>query len=460
MLDDVKIDQSALTTSLASPGIQAAMSRARSTLGHALCLCNGSPSKLQIRLRDNKLHLAVWPNEGLLHHRECLFFRDEINEEARSHALTQKTPSDPNERPAYDSHDARHDLKIHHFFHLGNARADAPSSYEPISLRRLIDMLWIDGSLTRWHPDWTRDWMRTRYELTKAASRYSISGIPLEKMLFIPGANNLHTSPNSPNPWDEFVHTVLQGDGHTPGTGLLVAPIRQVSIKDRQRMSFLPRLMTEEIHLTDRCSDYIERTCSGSLHHLWLQNKGCRDYDGQISIKAMHNLPAVIGIFHVELGRQGVFSRAAHLLSVHPGNFIPASSVFSVRLIDALCDGGYTFERIKGFGKDAALRTPSWLVRNVFDPTGKIVPRAALDVVHHHSEPQYIQERKNLAAALADKGVPTWSWHPVGNPSFGPFPHLPPHARSSDLDAKTKMALIRLTPEVVYSYGNTTKGSN
>ncbi len=55
---------------------QHALDDARKRYGHALCKCRRSPLKLQVRLREGKYHLAVWPEEGHLHDSNCIFFRD------------------------------------------------------------------------------------------------------------------------------------------------------------------------------------------------------------------------------------------------------------------------------------------------------------------------------------------------------------------------------------------------
>jgi hypothetical protein len=61
-----------------SPEVQRVLFAARQRFGQALCTCGRQPLKLQIRLRDDKCHLAVWPGELGAHHRDCLFFRQPL----------------------------------------------------------------------------------------------------------------------------------------------------------------------------------------------------------------------------------------------------------------------------------------------------------------------------------------------------------------------------------------------
>ena len=56
----------------------------------------------------------------------------------------------------------------------------APEGAQLVSVRTLAYLLWEAVSLCRWHPTWTRDSGRTRYQLLKAAEGYEINGRPAD----------------------------------------------------------------------------------------------------------------------------------------------------------------------------------------------------------------------------------------------------------------------------------------
>ena len=58
--------------------LQELLKTAKTRYGNALCTCRPTSLKLQIRLRDSKYHLAVWPREGPLHDGACFFQRDDM----------------------------------------------------------------------------------------------------------------------------------------------------------------------------------------------------------------------------------------------------------------------------------------------------------------------------------------------------------------------------------------------
>lgn len=70
-----RLAQSLLSHQWASPEVQRILFAARQRFGHALCTCRPQPLKLQIRVRADKCHLAVWPGEHRAHDKACVFFQ-------------------------------------------------------------------------------------------------------------------------------------------------------------------------------------------------------------------------------------------------------------------------------------------------------------------------------------------------------------------------------------------------
>lgn len=330
-----------------SPEVQRILFAARRRFGHALCTCGPQPLKLQIRLRDDKCHLAVWPGEHAAHDSGCLFFRQPLAPTDPSGR--QRAPALPPalSRPAPRSATARRShVPSRAALWLG---ACAPPEAAPVSVMSLAQRLWEAAELCRWHPGWMRDWARTRYQLLRSARGFTLNDCPLEHLLFVPRAYRFSTAATLHQEWTAFVRS-LRGSG-TLAPSLLVSPVRAWRAPQGGQAAVLwLRHLPTDITLQPACWDFLARACRGALAGSRLAPRQRQSPD---SVSASPDRrPDLVAFVLVEgLAPHGPCARAAWLLPVHPDCWIPAADAAAVRRIDALLAAGCAFHC--GFGAAA-----------------------------------------------------------------------------------------------------------
>jgi len=450
-----RIAQAQLRTGWMRPEIQRALFAARQRFGHALCECQPAPLKLQIRLREHKCHLAVWPQEGPAHDSECLFFHDEVAQKGAAaepfcapFAGAEASPTHPDALPVAGRRVAL----------WTGAAAAGEASVSPVSVRSLAGRLWEAASLCRWHPSWIRDWGRTRYQLREAATRFSINGRPLEQLLFVPRPfrQGLVTALNQE--WQAFVDSLRAQPQNSPR--LLIAPVRRITAARQGRpATAILRHLHDGIGLTPACFDFISRDCRSALANsracVGLQVRAGASADGP-----QVRLPELVGFFFVDAGsRGGIWARAGWLMAVHPSTYIPAASSDAVMLVDALLSGGYAFQRLVSEAPPSRRAAPDWLVRHVRGPDGVPVTRAALEIMARSVPEGYRALRHGLAARMAEQGIPTWVWTPggTGNHPQRRVPQLPPPGRMPVDEATQVLKAICSCADADYRYGPSSK---
>jgi hypothetical protein len=430
------IEQSRLRLRWSDAEVQAAFDAARAQYGHALCACRAQPLKLQIRRREGRYHLAVWPEEGALHDSECAFFRDELAEEAR---LSGEPPAEAAAPPTQPAAPATEPDRHRVSFTLSHAASGHGS--KQITIKALMLRLWERASLCRWHPSWTRDWGRARYELLRSAADLEINGTAAEQLLWMPRPYRPSAQEALNREWEMFVRGLMTARG---STRILIAPVRRFLGASQGRPAALHfRHLMQPIGLSQACHEFIVRDCRGAIRALTLRAKAS-DF-GQ---------PEVVGAFIVEgSSRGGVWARAGWMLPVHPACYVPAPNTNTVLLVQALIEQGYAFQYLPTDTPPTRRTGPDWLVRHVIDAQGRPIARAALEILDPGSSPGYVQVRIAIANRMAAAGVPTWTWLPTGPREQRKVPPLPPHDRLSPSDAKERLAQLHRAPSVQYRYG-------
>ncbi len=418
---------------------------ARQRYGHVVCSCRPSPLKLQVRLRDGKFHLAVWPNEGPSHDSECLFFRDELAEEVAANA---PAPA-PMPSPAPGHHQTSRIALA-----LSGAGVGQPNE-QSISVRGLAHRLWEAASLCRWHPTWTRDWGRTRYQLIQAASAFSLNGLHVEDVLFIPRAYRKSKQAELNFEWDSFVRSLMTEKGRLPR--LLIAPVRRLAFAQGEKPPIaLLRHLHIPIGLTPACADFLARECRNAISNSRASERRLQDAGADQNSTA----PELIGFFSVEgSSRGGVWARAGWLMPVHPTSYLPAASRDIVLLIDHLLEGGHAFQHLLSELSPSRRATTDWLVRHVIGPDQRPVSRAALEISNRGSTPEYANARAAIATRMGAQGIPTWTWTPNGSRSQRVLPPLPPTDQMAFDAAATTLQQIASSPNADYGYGPSLKFS-
>jgi hypothetical protein len=423
------LDQASLPARWQGPEVQGALDSARAQFGHALCLCRTQPLKLQIRMRDGHYHLAVWPQEGPLHDSECAYFRDEISHPPEDAAA----PATPDRLPALTGTEL-----LPGRVHYTLALASNASGLNPISLRTLAIRLWERASLCRWHPTWTRDWGRARYELLKAACELAINGSAAEQLLFVPRPYRPAAQDALNREWEAFVRSLSANCGSTK---LLIAPVRRMSIGAPAKPPVIHlRHLRQPIGLSHPCREFLLRDCKGAVRACAAR---MRSDDADTTA---NNQPEVVGIFIVEgSSRSGLWARAGWLLPVHSMSFIPAANSNVVRLIDTLIAHRHAFQHLLSEVPPMRRTGPDWLVRHVWGPAGSIVARAALEVLDPGSNMELLALRAGISERMRLAGVPTWTWVPQGPGDLRRVPPLPPK------DSEPRAAAAQLLDDIASS---------
>lgn len=440
-----RVPQSQLRHGWGEPQVQQLLLAARQRYGHVVCTCRHSPLKLQVRLREGKFHIAVWPNEGPSHDSECMFFRDEIAE-----AVAANAPAPTPVPVTVQGHHAPARIALA----LAGAGVSQPNE-QTVSVRGLAHRLWEAASLCRWHPTWTRDWGRTRYQLMQAASVFSINGMSAEEVLFIPRAYRKSKQDELNAEWDGFVRRLMTEKERLPR--LLIAPVRRLSLAqgDKPPIALLRHLHTP-IGLTPACADFMTRDCRNAISNSRAGERRLQDANTEQHSTA----PELIGFFSVEgSSRGGVWARAGWLMPVHPTSYLPAASRDIVLLIDDLLEGGHAFQHLLSELPPSRRTTTDWLVRHVFGPENRPVSRAALEIVNRGSSPEYASARAEIARSMAAQGIPTWTWTPNGSRSQRVVPPLPPTDQTAPEAATRTLQQIATSPNADYGYGPSPKFS-
>jgi hypothetical protein len=436
---------------------QAALDAARNKFGHALCLCRPTPLKLQIRLRDAKYHLAVWPEQGPMHDSDCVFFREE-----------QSGPVGEIKSRIVKNDDGTE--SIHLTFALDRStqahiprpqpgaipKASNQAHSDHIPLRGLLNLLWFEASLTRWHPTWKRDWGRTRYELLQAANRIKVDSVALGERLFVPRPFRDAMKDDINREWDRFCSGLKQGNGTTIKGGLLIAPARQLTEHTnhegiRRSATLQLRHMITPIGMSEATYAFLSAQCKPAVRRIQLN---AQKQEPPPPNWVQLPQPEIIAILHVEAGaRGGIWARAAWLMSVHPRVFIPAGNLDDILLIDALMRDGHQFSRLLSMHQPMARSEPEWIARHVYDPNGVPVPRVALEILSNGAMPDFLARRRALANELASRGIPLWRWTPSGRQVERTAPPIPPNELTPKEAALAALQAIAGSPGVTYSYG-------
>jgi hypothetical protein len=457
-----QFDLNRLRDNSAAEHIQSALDSARHKFGHALCLCRPTPLKLQIRLREGKYHLAVWPEQGATHDSSCIFFReDEAGPETEIATNVKEHDDGVREIQLNFTLDRSSLFSTPRPQTASKLSIDDHKATEQASLRGLLHLIWVEANLTRWHATWERDWGRARFELSQAAKHLTVKGMPLSERLFVPRPYRESMKNEINREWDRFSNSLARGTGDTIKSALIVAPVRKfVEITNDQGTRtgavMHMRHMRSPIGLNDATYDFLLRQCKTAVRRVSINAQSHQEEKVSRPAGWVHlPQPEIVAIAHVETNsRGGLWSRGVWLMAVHPRVFIPASNTDEILLIDALIRGGHQFSRLLTSQQPMSRTRPEWTLRHVYDPQGVPVPRAALEILSNGAMPDYLKKRAELADALAARGIPVWTWTPLGRQLDRVIPPLPPPESMQKNGALQVLKAIASTPGTSYAYGS------
>lgn len=428
-----RISQRQLAGEWATPALQEALARARQ-YGHALCECRGEPLKLQVRLREGKFHLAVWPEEGPEHDVACAFFRDE---------LTEPKAVGNAEQPL-SAEGAATALRTAVFMRgLYPAGGDGPEISVQAFLYRLMQM----ASLCRWSPGWVRDWGRVRYEILAACKQFNINGVPAENWVFAPRPYRDSQRDALHAEWYAFLRRLR--DDHSQ-CGIVIAPLRRLVLESDLphppcvQFSHLPG----DIALDAGTAQFLQR------------DKAIRRT--RSALEGQSKALRFLGVFIIQAQKRGgLWATRGAVLPVHPTTYIPINSLWELPMVDKLLAEQHVFERLLPDLTGEQATPAHWIVRHVIGPEGRKVSRAALQLLHTRLTSDVTATRAEAAAQLAAAGVPVWSWQPDQQPMDAPrVPPLPPKDWTAPAQAGAILAEIATCPDADYGYGHPIKFFN
>jgi hypothetical protein len=320
-------------------------------------------------------------------------------------------------------------------------------------LRGLTNILWDEANLTRWHPLWQRDWGRTRYELLKAAAHIHVkSGEPLANHLFVPRPYREADKGILNEEFNRFLARLATRGPGVARAGIIIAPVRRVKKTGPTTGVFHLRHLRLPIGMTESMMTFLSQQCRSAYRRIWLNEDPNRLERAPGWKEDKH--PEVMAVLHVELNsRNGLWCRGAWLMQVHPSVFIPTNSGDEVRLVDALIREKHQFQRVLA-GSLSSQATPEWIVRHVVGPDGVHVQRASLIITNNGADATHLSKRAALAEMFASKGVPTWTWVPVGRQADHVVPALPPTQNASPGEVMRDLERIHSGAGVTYLYGS------
>ena len=451
--------------------LQLALKDARRRFGHALCACKKPYLKLQIRKLDQKYYLAVWPEGGILHDSSCMFFREERVERKTDHQTRTVVPVDTSSQSSIGGAETAFNIALAFSFGVyadgsqAQRSPDTANSKEltvqerlkpapTMNIRGLSNVLWEESSLTRWHPKWSRDWGRARYELIAAAKRLFVKGVPLSDHLYVPAPYRAERQNVLNAELDRFTRRLANNQGEMIRSGLIVAPVRKLVRMDAQFESVHLRNMVPPVGLSRGTIEYLRSECSDACQRLeQISSENSKGAGLGYGVGQETRASEVIAFMHVRVGTKGgLWCLGAWFMMTHPKIFIPTASLYEELLVQAMIDDGYQFSRYLSTEATVKRGQFDWLVRHVSDPAGVPVARAAIDIIRPEKNDDYRRRRLALGRRVANKGIPVWTWSPIDGKAYSEAPPLPPIDDWADVARKERSKAMLNATDVTYSY--------
>jgi hypothetical protein len=153
--------------------------------GHAFCMCTVPPQKMQIRLRNAKYHLAVWPEGGERHDPSCDYYRQTAAD--LSVDETERAVREIDEGYALRLGFALEQSRVIKSREGGTRqpRDRDQSSGQTLTLEQTLHFLWTQADMNRWRNGWHRDWRFVESKITRLAASTQIGSRCLGDYLFV-----------------------------------------------------------------------------------------------------------------------------------------------------------------------------------------------------------------------------------------------------------------------------------
>ncbi|WP_321817111.1 MULTISPECIES: DUF1173 family protein [unclassified Paraburkholderia] len=298
---------------------------ARTTLGHARCLCVPDGRRLQIRLREGLYHLAVWPEDAGAHHQRCTLRLRAESESGRSGyakgAIIERPDGSVDinaDIPLKVRVEARSNPVSQNVERVGGGKSRAK-----VGLLGLLHSLWERAGLNEWRPGWTRDWWRCRRELVNLDGK--VNGEPIERALYVVPVWREGDRDSIEATWLTF-RSRLEVQGPYRLRGVLIGEIKGMELS---KFSYAVKFKHHS------CPCFVDKAI------LERALRSAPATAAQVGGVDAHVLAVVV----VEVTRNGTLKGVDMSLMLTSRDYIPADSSHEMRMADALIDGGRAFTK-------------------------------------------------------------------------------------------------------------------
>lgn len=310
---------------------QGELRRTREKHKFALCLCCDPQTRLKlvIRERNQKLHLAAWPDEAYRHSISCPFYSE------REYAPLANRPT-----PLLNG-GSRIDLVKPLIYapksDSAQATDTAPHTEEKASpMWALLHHLWEASGLNRWRPGWTRHWEFTRHAIMNTAQTTRVGGQSLDRCLYIPPVFSQARKEQINEAWKRFVKPLREAPrgSSTVRSALILGLVRSTDKNEwgiRVNLCNHPVPLTLPMGLAQHLMSYCRRAWA-SLNRL--QDEPKRN---------------IVFLGRIEATYKGSLIVTDAVLMLTNGHLIPCNNEMEIKVADALMTEGREFVRPLSF---------------------------------------------------------------------------------------------------------------
>jgi Protein of unknown function (DUF1173) len=205
--------------------------RARSEVGHAVCLCRTDPAiKLVIRCRSGRYHLANWPDGGHQHDPSCPWYRTHSSVSGRSAYTEAITTTDTGTSIRLSTPlIVRGATATPMSTPAGTSTSTSRAAMGPLAL---LHYLWESAQLNVWHlGHGQRTWRTCHTLLGKQTSDCRVNTLDLADTLWIVPPFRPEVADRVNAAWDRFLGR-LANTGRSRRRGLVLGEIRTTETTD------------------------------------------------------------------------------------------------------------------------------------------------------------------------------------------------------------------------------------
>lgn len=370
--------------------VNEALLKAKRELGHAYCHCNagGQALKLVIRERNGNCLLAVWPEDGPNHHRDCPFHRasDALSgvRGYRKDAL-EETVDGFNIKPGIALSRRRDELRQGMDDRCPPA-TEVRVTRARMSLLAIMHYLWEQADQNRWHRGWKRDYGRLHWSLRQVIEHGRMGRHQLGDLVYIPPRFNPKLVREINEAWSKWKTLYQQQEGSKIiRTGLVLAEIQSIT-PTKHGFGIKLAHHGEMIFCSETVRNALARRYARALAAVGRRAPGT----------------SCVGLLAAEVSAKGNVNVVDGSLMLTTDSYIPVDSSHEALLACHLVAGDRCF--IKPLHYDAE---DHLLPDFVLTDTG--VSDTYLEVFGMNT-PEYVQRKREKLRLYADQGKRLWSW--------------------------------------------------